>query len=74
MAEKQRARGIGIKLAAASVAMVVADSGAALAATIPGTNAGEVPARHGPGGHHPRLRRGRPHLRLRGRRHRVGWQ
>jgi hypothetical protein len=42
MAEKQRARGIGIKLAAASVAMVVADSGAALAATIPGTNAGEV--------------------------------
>ena len=40
MAEKKRAR--GIKLAAASLAMVVAGSGAALAATIPGTNAGEV--------------------------------
>ncbi len=40
MAEKKKAR--GIKLAAASLAMVVAGSGAALAATIPGTNAGEV--------------------------------
>jgi hypothetical protein len=40
MAEKKRAR--GIKLAAASLAMVVAGSGVALAATIPGTNAGEV--------------------------------
>jgi RTX calcium-binding nonapeptide repeat (4 copies) len=40
MADKKRAR--GIKLAAASLAMVVAGSGAALAATIPGTNAGEV--------------------------------
>ena len=40
MAEKKKAR--GIKLAAASLAMVVVGSGAALAATIPGTNAGEV--------------------------------
>jgi hypothetical protein len=40
MADKKRVR--GIKLAAASLAMVVAGSGAALAATIPGTNAGEV--------------------------------
>ena len=40
MAEKKRAR--GIKVAAASLAMVVVGSGAALAATIPGTNAGEV--------------------------------
>jgi len=40
MAEKKRAR--GIKVAAVSLAMVVAGSGAALAATIPGTNAGEV--------------------------------
>jgi hypothetical protein len=32
----------GIKVAAASLAMVVVGSGAALAATIPGTNAGEV--------------------------------
>ena len=39
MAEK-KAR--GIKLAAASVAMVVVGSGAALAATVTGTNAGEV--------------------------------
>jgi hypothetical protein len=37
MAEKKKAR--GIKLAAASLAMVVVGSGAALAATIPGTNA-----------------------------------
>ena len=40
MADKKRAR--GIKLAAASLAMVVVGSGAALAATVPGTNAGEV--------------------------------
>ncbi len=40
MTEMKRAR--GIKLAAASLAMVVAGSGAAQAATIPGTNAGEV--------------------------------
>jgi hypothetical protein len=40
MAEKKKAR--GIKLAAASLAMVVVGSGAALAATDPGTNAGEV--------------------------------
>ena len=40
MAEKKRAR--GIKLAAASLAMVVVGSGAALAATVNGTNAGEV--------------------------------
>src|SRR4028118_259361 len=40
MTEKKTAR--GIKLVAASLAMVVAGSGAALAATIPGTNAGEV--------------------------------
>jgi hypothetical protein len=40
MAEKKKAR--GIKVAAVSLAMVVAGSGAALAATIPGTNAGEV--------------------------------
>ena len=40
MTEKKKAR--GIKLAAASLAMVVVGSGAALAATIPGTNAGEV--------------------------------
>jgi len=40
MADKKRAK--GIKLAAASLAMVVAGSGAALAATIPGTDAGEV--------------------------------
>jgi hypothetical protein len=40
MADKKRAR--GIKVAAASLAMVVVGSGAALAATIPGTNAGEV--------------------------------
>jgi len=39
MAEK---RAKGIKVAAASLAMVVVGSGAALAATIPGTNAGEV--------------------------------
>ena len=40
MAENKGAR--GIKLAAASLAMVVVGSGAALAATIPGTNAGEA--------------------------------
>jgi Ca2+-binding RTX toxin-like protein len=40
MAEKKKARGINV--AAASLAMVVVGSGAALAATIPGTNAGEV--------------------------------
>ena len=40
MAEKKRAK--GIKVAAASLAMLVVGSGAALAATIPGTNAGEV--------------------------------
>jgi hypothetical protein len=40
MAEKKTAK--GIKVAAASLAMVVVGSGAALAATIPGTNAGEV--------------------------------
>jgi hypothetical protein len=40
MAEKKTAR--GIKVAAASLAMVVVGSGAALAATVPGTNAGEV--------------------------------
>ena len=40
MAEKKKAR--GIKLAAASLTMVVVGSGAALAATVPGTNAGEV--------------------------------
>jgi hypothetical protein len=40
MAENKKAK--GIKLAAASLAMVVVGSGAALAATIPGTNAGEV--------------------------------
>ena len=40
MTENKRAR--GVKLAAASLAMVVVGSGAALAATIPGTNAGEV--------------------------------
>jgi hypothetical protein len=39
MAEKKRAR--GIKVVAASVAMVVVRSGAAFAATIPGTDAGE---------------------------------
>ena len=39
MAEKKAK---GIKVAAASLAMVVVGSGAALAATIPGTNAGEV--------------------------------
>jgi Ca2+-binding RTX toxin-like protein len=40
MTENKKAR--GIKLAAASLAMVVVGSGAALAAPIPGTNAGEV--------------------------------
>jgi len=40
MAQNKKAN--GIKLAAASMAMVVVGSGAALAATIPGTNAGEV--------------------------------
>ena len=40
MAEKKKAR--GIKVVAASVAMVVAGSGAAFAATIPGTDAGEA--------------------------------
>ncbi len=40
MAEKKKAR--GIKVVAASVAMVVVGSGAAFAATIPGTDAGEV--------------------------------
>ncbi len=40
MTQKKRAR--GIKVAAASLAMVAVGSGAALAATIPGTNAGEV--------------------------------
>ena len=40
MAENKRAR--GIKVAAASLAMVVVGSGAALAATVTGTNAGEV--------------------------------
>ncbi len=40
MAENKRAK--GIKVAAASLAMVVVGSGAALAATIPGTIAGEV--------------------------------
>ncbi len=40
MAENKRAK--GIKLAAASLAMVVVGSGAALAATVSGTNAGEV--------------------------------
>jgi hypothetical protein len=40
MTQKKKAR--GIKVAAASLAMVVVGSGAALAATIPGTNAGEV--------------------------------
>ena len=40
MAEKKRAR--SIKVVAASVAMVVVGSGAAFAATIPGTDAGEV--------------------------------
>ncbi len=40
MAEKRKAR--GMKVAAASVAMVVVGAGAAFAATIPGTDAGEV--------------------------------
>ena len=40
MAEKKKAR--GIKVVAASVAMVVVGSGAAFAATIPGTDAGEA--------------------------------
>jgi hypothetical protein len=40
MADNKRAK--GIKLAAASLAMVVVGSGAALAATVSGTNAGEV--------------------------------
>jgi hypothetical protein len=40
MTEKKKAR--GIKVAAAALAMVVVGSGAALAATIPGTNVGEV--------------------------------
>ncbi len=40
MAEKKRAR--SIKVVAASMAMVVVGSGAAFAATIPGTDAGEV--------------------------------
>jgi hypothetical protein len=40
MAEKKRAR--SIKVVAASIAMVVVGSGAAFAATIPGTDAGEV--------------------------------
>jgi Ca2+-binding RTX toxin-like protein len=40
MAEKKKVR--GIKVVAASVAMVVVGSGAAFAATIPGTNAGEA--------------------------------
>jgi hypothetical protein len=40
MTEKKQSR--GIKVAAASLAMVVVGSGAALAATVPGTNAGEV--------------------------------
>jgi hypothetical protein len=48
MAEKKRAR--GIKVAAASLAMVVVGSGAALAATIPARTRGGA-ARHGPGGH-----------------------
>ena len=44
MTEKsKKSRGSkGIKVAAASLAMIVVGSGAALAATIPGTNAGEV--------------------------------
>ena len=40
MAEKKKVK--GIKVAAATLAMLVVGSGAALAATIPGTNAGEV--------------------------------
>ena len=40
MAQNKKVR--GVKVAAASLAMVVVGSGAALAATIPGTNAGEV--------------------------------
>jgi hypothetical protein len=40
MAEKKKAR--GIKVVATSVAMVAVGSGAAFAATIPGTDAGEA--------------------------------